>query len=254
MLVTSESIAMLFSWRIFPSTLWPPLSPLPGLLSPFSKWLLFLKILFIVLWHTSLWACSTPYSSDILSQRRWRLASSCSWQASDSTATHPESTIDPSPEPVGLSSLPEVRCSYLWHPYGLCLTQHSAFLAIVHSSLKPQNDSEAARIPQWQQAMSEELPVLQKTSFITISDREGFQTSSWRKDHYWGKFRLTLGIDSEKTFAPLAKVTFVGLWLQLPRWESSLRSSEMWGMLFWVENYIRRFTCHLRQGDQFIHI
>lgn len=99
-------------------------------------------------------ACSTPYSSDILSQRRWRLASSCSWQASDSTATHPESTIDPSPEPVGLSSLPEVRCYYLWHPYGLCLTQHSAFLAIVHSSLKPQNDSEAARIPQWQQARS----------------------------------------------------------------------------------------------------
>lgn len=77
--------------------------------------------------------------------------------------------------PVGLSSLPEVRCSYLWHPYGLCLTQHSAFLAIVHSSLKPQNDSEAARIPQWQQAMSEELPVLQKTSFITLSDREGFK-------------------------------------------------------------------------------
>ena len=27
-----------------------------------------------------------------------------------------------------------------------------------------------------------------------------------------------------------------GLWLQLPRWESSLRSSEMWGMLFWKEN------------------
>lgn len=35
---------------------------------------------------------------------------------------------------VGLSSLPEVRCSYLWHPYGLCLTQHSAFLAIVSFS------------------------------------------------------------------------------------------------------------------------
>lgn len=52
---------------------------------------------------------------------------------------------------VGLSSLPEVRCSYLWHPYGLCLTQHSASLAIVHSSLKPKNDSEAARIPQSQQ-------------------------------------------------------------------------------------------------------
>lgn len=152
MLVTSESIAMSFSWRIFPSTLWPPLSPLPSLLSPFSKWFLFLKLLFIVLWHTSLWACSTPSSSDILSQRRWRFASSCSWQASDSTATHPESTIDLSPELVGLSSLPEVRCFYLWHPYALCLTQHSAFLAIVHSSLKPQNDSEAARIPQWQQA------------------------------------------------------------------------------------------------------
>ena len=43
----------------------------------------------------------------------------------------------------------------------------------------------------------------------------GFQTSSWQKDHYWGKFRLTFGIDSKKTFSPLAKVTFVGLWLHL---------------------------------------
>lgn len=72
--------------------------------------------------------------------------SSCSWQASDSTATHPESTIDLSIELVGLSSLPEVRCFYLWHPYALCLTQHSAFLAIVHSSLKPQNDSEVFEV------------------------------------------------------------------------------------------------------------
>ncbi|PHT41030.1 hypothetical protein CQW23_19884 [Capsicum baccatum] len=76
----------------------------------------------------------------------------CGGMLLDSTATHPESTIDPSPEPLFLSSLPE-----------------------------PQNDSEAARIPQCQQAISEEFPVLQKTSFITISDREGFQTS---KDHY----------------------------------------------------------------------
>ena len=90
----------------------------------------------------------------------------------------------------------------------MCLTLNNAFLAIVHSSLKPQNDSEAARIPQWQQAMSEELPVLQKTSFITLSDREGFKplpdgnTTIERNSD-------SLGIDSEKTFAPLAKVTFV---------------------------------------------
>lgn len=184
-----------------------------------------MKILSLVLWHTSLWACSTPCSSDRLSQRRWGFPSSCSWQASDSTATHPESTIDPSPEPVFLSSLPEVRCSYLWHPYGLCLTQHSAFLSIVHSSLKPQNDSEAAWIPQCQQAISEELPVLQKTSFITISDREGFQTSSWRKDHYWGKFRLTLGIDLRILLPHCKRLLLYGLWLKLPRKESSLRSS-----------------------------
>ena len=91
------------------------------------------------------------------------------------------------------------------------------------------------------------------TAFLAAPETlySGFQTSSWQKDHYWGKFRLTLNIDSKKTFAPLAKVTFGGLWLQLPQWERSLHSSEMWWMLFWVENHIRRFTCHLTRAINF---
>lgn len=102
--------------------------------------------------------------------------------------------------------------------------------------------------------ISEEFPVLQKTSFITISDREGFQTSYWWKDHYWGKFRLTLGIDLRRLLPHWKRLLLYRLWLQLPRRESSLRSSEMWGIFFWMEKYMRGFPCHLRQGDQFLHI
>lgn len=94
------------------------------------------------------------------------------------------------------------------------------------------NDSEAARIPQWQQAMSEELPVLQKTS--TLSDREGFKPLPDGNTTIEGNSD-SLGIDSEKKPHWQRRLLY-GLWLQLPRWKSSLRSSEMWGMLFWKEN------------------
>lgn len=56
--------------------------------------------------------------------------------------------------------------------------------------------------------MSEELPVLQKTSFITLSDREGFKPLPDGNTTIEGNSD-SLGIDSEKTFAPLAKATFV---------------------------------------------
>ncbi|PQQ00524.1 hypothetical protein Pyn_31847 [Prunus yedoensis var. nudiflora] len=61
-----------------------------------------------------------------------------------------------------------------------------------HLDIETKNDSEAARTPQWQQAMSKELPVLQKTSFITLSENPntipflhstpvGESHSLWRK-------------------------------------------------------------------------
>lgn len=127
--------------------------------------------------------------------------------------------------PVGLSSFPEVRCSYLWHPYGLCLTQHSAFLAVVHSSLKPKNYSEAARIPQWQQAMSEELPVLRKTSFITLSDREGLKPLPDGNTTIEGNSDSLLVSILRRLLPRRQGLLLYGLWLQLlPRWESSLCS------------------------------
>lgn len=78
--------------------------------------------------------------------------------------------------------------------------------------------------------ISEEFPVLQKTSFITISDRGGSQTSYWWKDHYWRKFRLTLGIDLRRLLPHWKRLLLYRLWLQLPRREGSLRSSEMRGI------------------------
>lgn len=120
--------------------------------------------------------------------------------------------------------------------------------------LKPQNESEAARIPQWQQAMSEELPVLQKTSFITLSDREGKKPLPDGNTTIEGNSDSLLVSILIKLLPHWKRLLLYGLWLQLPRWESSLRSSEMWGMLFWKENYMRRFTCHLRQGDPFLNI
>lgn len=122
-------------------------------------------------------------------------------------------------------AFPEVRCSYLWHPYGLCLTQHSAFLAVVHSSLKPKNDSEAARIPQWQQAMSEELPVLQKTSFITLSDRGGLKPLPDGNTTIEGNSDSLLVSILRRLLPRRQGLLLYGLWLQLlPRWESSLCS------------------------------
>jgi hypothetical protein len=46
--------------------------------------------------------------------------------------------------------------------------------------------------------MSEELPVLQKTSFITLSDREGFKPLPDGNTTIEGNSD-SLGIDSEKT-------------------------------------------------------
>ena len=68
--------------------------------------------------------------SDRLSQQRWRSASVSSWHASDSTATDLESTMYPSPDPLFLSSLPDLPSSSFWHRYAFFLTHHIYF----HSS------------------------------------------------------------------------------------------------------------------------
>ena len=76
-----------------------------------------------------------------------------------------------------------------------------------HTLANPMAEKEHFRLSTVSRTAS--FPVTPGTLYL------GFQTSSWQKDHYWGKFRLTFGIDSKKTFSPLAKVTFVGLWLHL---------------------------------------
>src|SRR3954466_104128 len=142
----------------------------------------------------------------------------------------------------------------------------SCFVASIHSLQEPKSYSEAARSPEWQKAMAEELEAFQKThtwDLVPLPPGAHPVSCKWiykvktkadgSVDRYKARlvargFTQEYGIDYEETFAPVAKMTSIrtiidsAAALKWPLYQMDVKNA------FLNDDLLRSSTCSRHQG------
>ena len=144
------------------------------------------------------------------------------------TGSHIDVPIDTAPtvDPAGPFDSHVLHCSHRVTTLPSHLCDFHCFSSLA-SLQEPQTFHEASSNPLWQQAMKEELDALHKTRTLDLVDLPSGKSAIGCKwvykiknrldstiDHYKARlvsrgFTQEYGIDSEETFAPMARLSYV---------------------------------------------